>query len=238
MNWRRVGLFPLLFLLVAEPCESRSPTRLTKTEVIPCTRCHKGFVSLLPQGHPSVAGKDITECLSCHIPNSPTKPEPKRFSTRIHRAHVKGDVKIHCTGCHTWSPGKSLGLPKRIVSFGKVSKDQMDLSKQIFSSWSSDRYLDALHANRNITCTGCHGNTLPDSGDTVENDRCLGCHGGIVDLVAKTTPKDHPERNPHKSHLGEIACAVCHHAHKVSKVYCLGCHTKFIMKIPGGEMKN
>jgi len=236
MHWRWIGVLAfLLFLLLAGVSESQSPARLTKSQVPSCTRCHKDFVSILPQKHPLVADKDITVCLSCHIPSPSTKPKPKPFSTTIHRAHVKGDVKIHCTGCHTWSPGKSLGLPKQTISFGKAFKDQMDLIKQIFRSWSGDRYLDALHANRNITCTGCHGNTLPDSGDTVENDRCLGCHGSVVNLIVKTTPKDHPDRNPHKSHLGEIACAVCHHGHSVSQVYCLGCHPKFNMKIPGGE---
>ena len=235
MNWRWIGsLISLFFLLVTEPCEGQSPARSAKAQVPSCTRCHKDFVSLLPQGHPLVAGKDITACLSCHIPSPSTKPEPKPFSTRIHRAHVKGDVKIHCTGCHTWSPGKNLGLPKQMVSFGKVSKDQMDLFKQIFSSWSGNRYMDALHASRNITCTGCHGNTLPDSGDTVENNRCLGCHGSIADLAAKATPKDSPARNPHKSHLREIACTVCHHGHSASEVYCLGCHTNFTMTIPCG----
>jgi hypothetical protein len=224
----------LVFLLIAEPCEGQGPARSGKAQVPSCTRCHKDFASLLSQGHPRVLGKDITACLSCHIPNPSARPQPKPFSARIHRAHVKGDVKIHCTECHTWSPGKSLGLPKQTVSFGKVSKDQMDLFKQIFSSWSGSRYMDALHASMNITCAGCHGDTLPDSGDTVENDRCLGCHGSIADLAAKTTPKDTPARNPHKSHLREIACTVCHHGHRVSEVYCLGCHTNFIMKIPGG----
>jgi len=233
MDWRWIGA--LAFLLLAGVSESQTPARLTKAQVPSCTRCHKNFVSVLPHKHPLVAGKEITACLSCHVPLHFTKPEPKPFSTTIHRVHVRADVKIHCTGCHTWSPGKSLGLPKQMVSFGKVSKGQMDLIKEIFRSWSGSLYLDALHANRSITCTGCHGNTLPDSGDTVQNDRCLGCHGNIVDLVAKTTPKDHPDRNPHKSHLGEIACTVCHHGHSVSQAYCLGCHTKFIMKIPGGE---
>ncbi len=236
MNWKRAGfLLVLFFFLVTEPCEGQSSVRAAKAQIPSCTRCHKDFGALLPQGHPLVAGKDITACLSCHIPSFSTKPEPKPFSARIHLSHVKGDVKIHCTGCHTWSPGKSLGLPKQKISFGKVSKDQMDLNKQIFSSWAGNRYLDALHASKNITCSGCHGNNLLDSGDTVENSRCLECHGSIVDLVAKTVPKDQTTSNPHKSHLGEIACVVCHHGHKASEVYCLQCHAKFNMKIPAGE---
>ena len=228
-------MIALFFLIVAEPCESQSPARSTKTQFASCTHCHKDFAALLPHKHPLVGGKNITACLSCHVPTHSQKPEPKPFSTTIHRNHLKADEKIHCTGCHTWSPGKSLGLPNQRVSFGKISKDQMDLMKQVFRSWSGSLYSDALHANRNVTCTGCHGNTLPNSGDTVENERCLGCHGSVGNLMVKTTPKEHPDRNPHKSHLGEIACTVCHHGHSVSQVYCLRCHTKFNMKIPGGE---
>ncbi len=226
-------LFVLFLLFVIESGKGQNPVRAA--QIPSCTRCHKDFVALLPQGHPLVAGKDITACLSCHIPRLCTKPEPRLFSTTIHRAHVKGDAKTQCTECHTWSPGKSLGLPKQKISFGKVSKDQMDLFKQIFSSWSGNRNLDALHADKNITCTGCHGNMIPDSDGTVENSRCLGCHESIAELMAKTTPKDDAARNPHKSHLGEIACTVCHHGHRTSEVYCLQCHTKFSMKIPAGE---
>ena len=44
-----------------------------------------------------------------------------------------------------------------------------------------------------------------------------------------------PHIDPHKSHLGEIACTACHQGHQASKVYCLGCHTNFAMTIPGGD---
>jgi hypothetical protein len=121
---------------------------------------------------------------------------------------------------------------------GKPSKKDMDLLKQIFNSWSSSAFLDALHAKKNVTCMGCHGNTLPISEATVENDRCLSCHGGLEQLAVKTSPLEFPDRNPHKSHLGEIGCTVCHHAHRDPEVYCLGCHKTFQMKIPGGAIKH
>jgi hypothetical protein len=76
---------------------------------------------------------------------------------------------------------------------------------------------------------------MPEKGDTVENDRCLACHGPMEKIVAKSTPTDFADRNPHKSHLGEIACTVCHKAHEASVVYCLGCHRLFTMKIQGGS---
>ncbi len=93
--------------------------------------------------------------------------------------------------------------------------------------------MDNLHAQRSIGCAGCHGKDLPKADDTVENDRCLTCHGPMEDLVKKTEPKDFKDRNPHKSHLGDMACTVCHKAHTASKVYCLDCHKKFDMTIQG-----
>ena len=91
------------------------------------------------------------------------------------------------------------------------------------------------HAGK-INCAGCHGKDTPQLDSTVENPRCLECHGPMEKLAKKSEPKDFADRNPHKSHLGDIACTVCHHEHSASKTYCLECHPKFQMKkIPGGE---
>ena len=98
---------------------------------------------------------------------------------------------------------------------------------------SEGSFLDAIHVRNGVACSGCHDNEKPPAGAEVENDRCLSCHGKMEDLVAKTAPEKFPDRNPHLSHLGEIGCTVCHHGHTASEVYCLGCHTNFVMKIPG-----
>lgn len=92
------------------------------------------------------------------------------------------------------------------------------------------------HAGK-VTCKDCHGKAAPKLDSTVENPRCLECHGPMDKLAKKSEPKDFPDRNPHKSHLGDIACTVCHHEHSASAVYCLDCHRNFKMKIPGGESK-
>jgi hypothetical protein len=90
------------------------------------------------------------------------------------------------------------------------------------------------HAGK-IDCASCHGKGIPESDSTVENQKCLECHGPMEKLAKKSEPKDFPDRNPHKSHLGDIACTVCHHEHSPSAVYCLECHRNFKMKIPGGK---
>jgi hypothetical protein len=151
--------------------------------------------------------------------------------------HVKPESRTDCILCHSWVPGKQFGLKGSKESLGKVSKENMALFKKSFASWAASANLDAVHGKGNVVCRACHGKTLPEAGDTVENDRCLECHGPMDTLSAKSAPKDFPDRNPHKSHLGEIACTVCHHAHKPSEIYCLGCHGKFSMKIPAGVEK-
>ncbi|MDQ5988396.1 MAG: hypothetical protein CSYNP_04156 [Syntrophus sp. SKADARSKE-3] len=91
------------------------------------------------------------------------------------------------------------------------------------------------HARASVDCSRCHGKALPREGAEVENGRCLACHGPMEKLVKSSTPKDSPDRNPHKSHLGDIACSVCHREHAAPKVYCLDCHPKFGMKLPDRE---
>ena len=105
--------------------------------------------------------------------------------------------------------------------------------KEIFASWASSEYTDNLHAKANIACLNCHGKDLPGPDAAVENPKCLECHGPMDQLAKKTEPADFKDRNPHKSHLGEVACTICHKVHGPAKVYCLECHPKFNMKIKG-----
>jgi hypothetical protein len=198
-----------------------------------CRTCHADFASVLPKGHPPVSGADLAACTACHAPDLAGTAQKNAFSARMHRAHVAPKGSLDCTACHAWTPGKNFGLIGQKGSWGVPNKDDMVLLKQIFSSWAGSGYTDNLHARAGITCTQCHGKDLPKADDTVENPRCLTCHGPLDKLAQKTEPKDFKDRNPHKSHLGEIACTVCHKGHGESKVYCLSCHSKFQMKIQG-----
>jgi hypothetical protein len=199
-----------------------------------CADCHADFASVLPTEHPVVAGKGIAPCLGCHQPDGGQKPAPQPFAARLHRAHAT-ETTLQCTVCHTWRPGKSFGLRGAKVSFGNPGKDEMENLQAALRSWANSGFLDSLHAKRDVMCAACHGATLPTKGDTVENGRCLLCHGPADQLAAKTRPAEFPDRNPHQSHLGEIACTVCHKAHRASTVYGLECHPKFEMAIRGGS---
>jgi mono/diheme cytochrome c family protein len=109
--------------------------------------------------------------------------------------------------------------------------------KTVKAAAESSQFADTRHGKAGIDCARCHGKAAPKEGAEVENQRCLACHGPMETLAKKSEPKDFPDRNPHKSHLGEINCTVCHSEHGASKVYCLDCHKKFQMKMPEGIKK-
>lgn len=228
------AFFSLAYLLAgnialeaAKPAESKGAAARRES----CVTCHSDFAPVLPKGHPAAAGKDIGACTTCHQPDVSGKAAPNAFSARLHRDH---EGKTDCALCHTWVHDKSFGLMGQKLSWGKPSKEDMDLLKKVSVSWATSTYIDAEHGKKNVTCMGCHGKVLPVEGDSVENSRCLDCHGPMDQLANKSEPKDFKDRNPHKSHLGDIACTVCHKSHTESNVYCLGCHRTFQMKIPGG----
>ncbi len=200
---------------------------------VACSSCHADLKAVVSKTHPPVTGNDLASCLQCHAPDMGGEAKKNPFSVKIHAGHVPPKGSLDCLTCHTWTPGKSFGLIGMKESWGAPSKEDMDLLREIYSTLAKDEYTAKLHANRGVACSSCHGKALPKPDDTVENARCLTCHGPLEKLASKTEPKDFKDRNPHKSHLGEIACTVCHKAHGPSKVYCLDCHTKFQMKIPG-----
>jgi len=202
-----------------------------------CLSCHSDIKTVLSKDHPDIKGGDIASCFSCHAPDFSGKLEPNPFSARIHRAHGGAQSKADCLTCHTWMQKKSFGLLKQKGSWGAPSKDDLALLKKMVNSWTGFAYLDSLHAKANVTCGGCHGKQLPKEDDTVESARCLDYHGSLEKLAGKTANPDFPKRNPHQSHLGDVDCTVCHKAHSESRVYCLGCHSQFNLKIPGGSNK-
>jgi hypothetical protein len=235
-----IAIFALSCLLylplrekAAEAAKLQKVSESAKPQKKSCTACHTDFTPVLPKEHLEVKGGNITACLDCHPSETTDEAKPNPFSSRIHRAHFGPKENLDCTVCHTWIPGKTFALIGQKQSIGAPSRSDMTVLKNISSSWSDSPYLDSLHGRKNVTCRSCHGKRLPESEDTVDNERCLKCHGPLEKLVAQTAPKDFPDRNPHKSHLGEIGCAVCHHGHGASSVYCLNCHGNFKMKIPG-----
>ncbi len=89
--------------------------------------------------------------------------------------------------------------------------------------------LSHAHQLSGVTCTQCHGKTQPPA--PVPTETCVTCHP-IPELIEKTKMVE--EANPHNSHYGpDLACEMCHHAHKESEVFCNQCHSlEFVVPSP------
>jgi fumarate reductase flavoprotein subunit len=86
----------------------------------------------------------------------------------------------------------------------------------------------AGHHGKKVSCGSCHTNGFDvDDNESAQNAACINCHGSLTQLAAN----DPRVVSPHRSHLGQISCTVCHHGHTPSQAYCAHCHW-FDMTIP------
>ena len=90
------------------------------------------------------------------------------------------------------------------------------------------------HRDKNIACESCHAKGSPYA--RPDDSTCIGCHGSYADLAKKTERLDNIKagiENPHKSHMGEARCTLCHKNHAPSVLNCNECHSpKFDLKAP------
>jgi hypothetical protein len=93
--------------------------------------------------------------------------------------------------------------------------------------WATQQsFLADKHNSASIACEDCHKESPPK--EQVPTAICNKCHGELA-KIAERTKKVIP--NPHESHLGNVKCELCHHAHKPSEDYCSNCH-EFEYKVP------
>ncbi|WP_176603740.1 cytochrome c3 family protein [Desulfosarcina ovata] len=100
------------------------------------------------------------------------------------------------------------------------------------ASWADSPYMDNIHAVADITCCNCH-QAAPWEDYYVMNSTCENCHDLAKLQSAHEDANGEHQPNPHKSHLGNVDCIICHVSHGPSKVYCKQCHVNFDMVIPG-----
>ena len=87
---------------------------------------------------------------------------------------------------------------------------------------AKNTYLAGLHGAKKLDCTSCHANGAAlDDSESEPNKQCVSCHGELSAVAAK----DPAYVAPHQSHLGNITCTTCHHAHTASQSYCAQCHS-------------
>jgi len=173
-----------------------------------CEHCHPSLSKVLPESHKGYQKTSV--CLSCHKPSCREAPLGKK----IHAVHIGRLGKLDCAACHGADSSGKVGF---------TTGDQADLVamkslRDIFSSWQSSNYLDRAHKEKGFYCTDCHQKYL--SGDD-PTDRCVACHGSY-DRMAKR-PSSY-EKNPHKAHLPDLRCTVCHKGHTQFKDFCSSCH--------------
>ncbi len=82
------------------------------------------------------------------------------------------------------------------------------------------QFLADRHQAKGQNCAACHQESPPKA--AVPAAACLQCHGDAEKLAMKTSAV---RPNPHDSHLGEMDCDKCHHAHKASEDACGKCHS-------------
>ena len=88
------------------------------------------------------------------------------------------------------------------------------------------KFLADRHQAKGVGCASCHKENPPKTAAPMTV--CLGCHGSYAKVAEKTA---NASPNPHASHMGELPCENCHHAHKASASQCNTCH-EFNMKTP------
>ena len=143
---------------------------------------------------------------------------------------MAADEKSQCSSCH---PTDHRGeLPPDHPDVGVPNSELYLEIANIMSASANGIFLYSLHENSQVTCGDCHTDGY-GFGTEVQTATCLQCHGSYEELAELTPHPEIEEANPHKSHLGEVDCSVCHHAHTPSVTYCLQCHAEFDEKIPG-----
>lgn len=123
----------------------------------------------------------------------------------------------------TPKPTPTLTLLERLDAMPTSTPSPVRSVAQVNSSWPTSKFMDNKHLSKGIQCTSCH-NSMPPQGPP-KSEVCLGCHGGSYSALAEKTVKVNP--NPHKSHLGEIACTECHRSHDAFRYYCKECHSEY-----------
>ncbi len=96
-------------------------------------------------------------------------------------------------------------------------------TEQITAGLATSRFLDGFHARQGVKCEGCHRGTSVQ--EPVSKEICLSCHGGSYTALQERTSS--LTVNPHRSHIGQVACTYCHNVHSAFDYYCTQCHKKF-----------
>lgn len=133
---------------------------------------------------------------------------------------IQGVAPGNCIACH----GEAAVLPKdhpetfnMIYNDCKVCHTNAQLQEGQPNALSGRISLGHIHTLGGIDCAGCHGTTL----EPLLIGDCLACHG---DYKAQANRLNTSLPKVHDSHMGDLACNLCHKAHARSVNFCSQCH--------------
>jgi fumarate reductase flavoprotein subunit len=136
-------------------------------------------------------------CLSCHGPYGKVARITDGPCNNPHVSHMIG---MECNECHSGH----------------------EPSKDACADCHDPHSLSDTHIASGVGCSACHEkNSEGTSQADAPSDRCLECHGPLAQLAAMTMELD---LNPHISHIPDLQCTDCHHAHREQENACLACH--------------
>lgn len=144
-------------------------------------------------------------------------------------APLWADSLPRCGDCHVKQQDQPFPAEHPVI--GTPEEAQYKRIAELVKGAATSNFLAAQHVNQGIFCSRCHQHDF-EIGTEVGNEVCLSCHDSYEQLAVLTEHPTVKSQNPHRSHLGEIDCVVCHHGHMESASYCLQCHTNFDMPIP------
>jgi hypothetical protein len=186
-----------------------------------CSTCHENGAEILPSSHKNYDIKNTTLCFGCHRLNG----KARTLGDKIHLVHMRKNSGLisNCALCHTVSEQGEAGLPGLAA---KASAQRMAKLKKFFLSSTISPYLDHSHNQNGVSCEQCHGKQELIEGrkEPDTHSHCVRCHGDYAEMIKKTA-KSRYEKNPHKSHLPDLQCSACHHAHKAFEDICASCHS-------------
>lgn len=199
-----------------------------------CASCHEKLSDTVPESHFNVTLEEVKYCLVCHSLEGPATA----FDWTTHLAHyAQEEFSGDCWSCHLLDEEGGFRLIGAEGGKGiEVTEEVVEGMGSYFVSWATSECensegeiklgLDHKHANQGVTCALCHGTYFPQGRASME--QCLGCHGSYEHVATLTEDVD---PNPHRSHLGEVRCTLCHRAHEESVFYCNECHV-FQLEMP------
>ncbi|MEG1833780.1 MAG: cytochrome c3 family protein [Burkholderiaceae bacterium] len=131
------------------------------------------------------------------------------------------NVKAAADDCKSCHAGKSMLPAAHPATRGMVLKDCRDCHGAAAKPLAGTMPLAHTHALASVKCAACHGQEKPRKGVAPTPEACAVCHANSEQLANRINLTN---AKVHGSHMGDLACDLCHKAHAASENFCFQCH--------------